>query len=139
MAGEKRPVIQSRPASDEEIFYVEIGKETFRKGIDVINESLSLLIKISGVLLSASVIFLDRLKFSETILAVFLGFLFVSLLISFIGIMPYRSKVHLYAPYDIRDFIIKAFKWKWIFLMISGGSLMAAFLSAICGIFATIS
>ncbi|MCC8198825.1 MAG: hypothetical protein LIP06_09710 [Tannerellaceae bacterium] len=130
---------QGRPPTEEEFFYTTWGKETLKNNINLCNDILKQLITLSTTLLGVTIIF-------DTIITVYflkllvMVLFFASLIIAFLGILPYERKVILDAPQDIKTHKEKTLKhkrtylWSSAFCLVSGigtiiGELIVGFFS----------
>ncbi|MCD7916285.1 MAG: hypothetical protein LUG96_14195 [Tannerellaceae bacterium] len=82
---------QGRPPTEEEFFYTTWEKETLKNNINLCNDILKQLITLSTTLLGVTIIF-------DTIITVYflkllvMVLFFTSLIIAFLGILPYEKK-----------------------------------------------
>jgi len=116
--------------SEEDIFYVSWGRETVKNNITLANDILKQLITISSALLGITIIY-ERIIESGTLKVIVLLSFFSSLVVAFLGILPYEAKVQIAIPNDIKTHKTRALKHKSRFLWISAGLLIVGFFSVI--------
>lgn len=117
---------QGRPPTEDEIFYSTWGRETLKNNINLCNDILKQLITISSALLGVTLIF-DQIVVADTVRIFVTTSFFASLIISFIGLLPYERKVSLSTPEDIKDHKQKTLKHKRNYLWISACCLTIGF------------
>lgn len=117
---------QGQQPTAEEIFYTTWGQETVKSNINLCNDILKQLITISSALLGVSIIF-EQIVTSETLKFFVLLSFFISLIIAFIGLLPYENKVRLDTPEDIKEHKRKALKHKRRYLWISAMTIVVGF------------
>ncbi len=133
-AGKKSQIIEAQPPSEEDHFYLTWGRETLKNNLAFTNEVLRQLVTLNVSLLGGSIAFLDEKLIDPNFKKVVIILFFLSLVVSFIGMMPYQSTVDLRIPAKIKENRAKAFKWKRRCLWIAGGLLGAAFVTALLGL-----
>lgn len=117
---------KGRPPNQKEIFYLQWGLETLKNNIKLSNDILKQLLTLSSAMLGVSIIF-ETIIVTEWIkILVLLSFL-LSLIVAFIGILPYERKVNLDSPNDIQKHKISALKHKRCYLWISASFLTIGF------------
>jgi hypothetical protein len=117
---------QGQQPTEEEIFYKTWGQETVKSNINLCNDILKQLIAISSALLGVSIIFEQIVTIRVLRFFVLLSF-FISLIIAFIGLLPYENKVRLDTPEDIKEHKRKALKHKSRYLWISATTIVVGF------------
>lgn len=117
---------QGQQPSEEEIFYTTWGQETVKNNINLCNDILKQLITISSALLGVSIIY-DHVVLSETLKFFVLFSFFVSLIVAFIGLLPYENKVRLDTPDDIKTHKRQALKHKRQYLWVSAMTIVIGF------------
>jgi hypothetical protein len=117
---------QGQQPTEEEIFYTTWGQETIKNNITLCNDILKQLITISSALLGVSIIY-DHIVTSETLKIFVLLSFFISLIVAFIGLLPYENKVRLDTPDDIKAHKRKALKHKRQYLWISAMTIVVGF------------
>jgi len=117
---------QGKAPSEEDLFYASWGQETVKNNINLCNEILKQLITISSALLGVSIIY-DKIVSSEILKSFVLLSFFVSLIIAFIGLLPYENKVRLDTPKDIKEHKRTALKHKKQYLWTSAFSIVIGF------------
>jgi hypothetical protein len=105
-------IIEGTEPTEEEKFYMLWGLESLKNNISILNKILRQLVTLDTALLGGSIAFLndDIINYSFKIWVVFLFFL--SLIIAFIGNLPYESRVDLRKPQRIKEHKEKTFKHK---------------------------
>lgn len=123
------------PTPDEE-FYYNWGQETLKQNLTLSNNILSNILVLSSALLGG-IIFLmgEDLLFAKLKLLIAFAFL-LSLIIAFIGILPFESKVDDRIPFDIKAHKSKALSSKRRYVWLAGSCMIAGFFIALGGIFA---
>lgn len=117
---------QGQQPSEEEMFYVTWGQETVKSNISLCNEILKQLVTISSALLGVSIIY-EQIVTSETLRFFILLIFFISLIVAFIGLLPYENKVRLDTPGDIKEHKRKSLKHKRKFLWVSATTVAVGF------------
>ena len=133
--GKKR--VRGRPPSTDEQFYLEWGYETLKNNFNLLNEVLRQLLTLDAALLAAAIGFLDKIKIPDWSKAFVLILLCASLVISFLGVLPYKGKVDLRKPEDIKLHKEKALASKRRFLWIAASLLFVSFVISILGLLAS--
>ena len=129
----QQPIKATAPSEDDE-FYISWGRETLKQNLVFANEVLRQLVTLNVALLGGSIIFLDN-KFVDTnIKALAILFFFISLAISFIGIMPYTRSVDLRVADDIRKHKKSALIHKRYYLGVAGGLIGFGFITIFYGL-----
>jgi hypothetical protein len=112
--------------TEEEIFYITWGQETVKNNITLCNDILKQLITISSALLGVNIIY-DNIVSSETLKIFVLLSFFVSLIVAFIGLLPYENNVRLDTPDDIKIHKRQALKHKRQYLWVSAMTIVVGF------------
>src|ERR1043165_5944762 len=102
---------QGRPPTEEEVFYIAWGRETIKNNISLCNDILKQLITLSSALLSVTLIF-EGIVTNERWKALVAFTFFCSLIVAFIGLLPYERKVQLHTPEEIKKHKQQALKSK---------------------------
>ncbi|MCB1936297.1 MAG: hypothetical protein KDF59_10185 [Nitrosomonas sp.] len=121
----------SQPPTEEELFYLEWGKETVKSNINIATDVLKQFIAINVVLLGGGAAFLEGSDISVLSRSVILISFLLGLIVSIIGVVPKESKVDFRVPKQIKAHKSKALMKKRCFLYLSAaftvfGLLMAA-------------
>lgn len=124
---DEQRVLPAMRATDEEKFYIEWGRETLKNNLTFANEILRQLVTLNATLLGGSIAFLSDNVIDATLKTVIICFFLLSLIVSFVGIMPYESSVDLRIPAEIRQNRQLALKWKRRYLWTAGGLLALGF------------
>jgi hypothetical protein len=118
----------------EEKFYSDWAKETIKNNITLCNDVLKQLISVSSAILGLTIIF-EKVVVSDWLRTISLLFVFLCLIISLIGLLPYEQKIQINSIDDIKAHKKKALKHKrqylWtsaIFLVIGFGFLLGQFI-----------
>ncbi len=130
----KRQPIKGTPPLEDEEFYVLWGRETLKNNLAFTNDVLRQLVTLNAVLLGGSIAFLDDSLVDSTFKKVIILLFFLSLVFSFVGMMPYGHSVDLRLPEDIRRHKEFAFKLKRYFLWTAGALLASGFIVALVGL-----
>lgn len=117
---------QGQQPTEEEIFYITWGQETVKNNITLCNDILKQLITISSALLGVSIIY-DHIVTNETLKIFVLLSFFISLIVAFIGLLPYENKVRLDTPDDIKTHKRKALTHKRQYLWVSAFTIVVGF------------
>lgn len=122
-----QPQAQQTDVTDEDEFYVEWAKESVKNNLVFANDVLQRLVTLNGVLLAGSIAFYDERiipsRWKPYVLACFL----LSLVVSFLGMLPYEGKVDPRVPADIKRHKQRALKFKRFLLLASAFLLAAGF------------
>jgi len=121
-------------ASEEDVFYAEWGRETFKNNLTFANEVLRQLVTLSSSLLGGAIAFLEKTNIPPTYIKVILILVFLSLIASFLGLLPYEEVINIRNPKLVRKFKRRALNIKRIFLYTSATILSIAFGVAIAGV-----
>jgi hypothetical protein len=130
----QQPIKGTAPSEDDE-FYISWGRETLKHNLVFANEVLRQLVTLNVALLGGSIIFLDNIFVDSNIKVFALLSFFFSLIISFIGIMPYARSVDLRVADDIREHKESALKHKLYYLGVAGGLIGLGFIAIFIGLF----
>jgi hypothetical protein len=121
-----------RPSSDD-MFYFRWGRETLKGNLTLANEVLRQLVTLNSALLGGSIAFLDEAVVDASFKPWIVGAFTISLILSFVGMMPYEALVDLRVPEEVRRHKELAFKSKRRYLWSAGVCLAAGFGLAIAG------
>ncbi|MDC8003728.1 hypothetical protein POV27_06675 [Aureisphaera galaxeae] len=125
---------EGKPTTDEELFYLEWGRESLKNGIALANSVLKQLLTTNTAILTIVLVFADRQVMSSDMKKpVVIAFL-VALIISLFGFLPYEKKVILKSPSAIKAHKKKALRHKRIFLWLSATCMLVGFIMALFGI-----
>lgn len=119
-------VQKGKKPTEEHLFYLKWGQETIKNNIALANGILKQLITLSSALLGLSIIY-ESIVTSEILKIFVLISFFASLIVAFLGLLPYEDKVNIHAPLDIKEHKKKALKHKRRFLWISAIALVFGF------------
>jgi hypothetical protein len=117
---------EGRPPTEDEIFYSTWGRETVKNNITLCNDILKQLITISSALLGVTIIFDTVVTENYFKILVVFSF-FASIVLAFIGLLPYERTVRLDTPADIKMHKQKALKHKRCYLWTSAFTLVIGF------------
>jgi len=130
--------LKSVPPSEEDIFYLEWGKETIKKNIENSHAALVQFLTLNTSLLGGSIVFLKPEAIEKAFLFSSLSLFFVGLFISFLGILPHESNVSIISPSEIRAHKINALNKKrklmWGCAAFTGGGLFVMAVGVIIGV-----
>lgn len=110
------------------------GRETLKNNINFLNEVLRQLVSLNVALLGGSVIFLNDTFMNSTFKVFVILVFLLSLMFSFVGIMPYGRSVDLRVAEDIRKHKRFVLTFKLYFTGTAGILLGAGFILALIGI-----
>lgn len=127
-------VLEGCLPTEDDKFYVSWGRESLKNNLTHANEVLRQLVTLNSALLGGSIAFVDptiiAIPFKVGVIIAF----FVSLILSFLGIMPYEGAPDLRKPKDIKQHKEDALKSKRCYLWSSGLLLGVGFGFALAGI-----
>lgn len=130
----RKNVMAGSPPSEDEEFYVLWGRETLKNNLAFTNDVLRQLVTLNTALLGGSIAFLDEKLISSTFKGGIVVLFFLSLITSFVGMMPYQHSVDLRLAEEIRQHKENAFRWKRYCLWVAGILLASGFIIALIGI-----
>lgn len=119
-------VQQGQQPTEEELFYTAWGQETIKNNITLCNDILKQLITINSALLGVSIIY-DNIVSNDVIKILVLLSFFFSLIIAFLGVLPYENRVLMSSPEDIKIHKRNALKHKRQFLWVSAVAIIIGF------------
>jgi hypothetical protein len=121
-------VVKSRKPTEKDEFYLSWGREMIKNEFNLSNELLKQQISLSLGILAASFVF-ENLKDSSYLKSWILFSFFLALLISFVGVMPFRrDNIWLDSPDDIETFKKDALFYKRICYISSAVCLLVGLL-----------
>ncbi len=126
--------LEGRPPSPEEVFYLQWGREALKNNINLLNDVLRQLVTLDTALLAALIGFLHEIQIPEWSKAIVLSSVSISLLLAFIGVLPYRAEVDLRKPEHIRVHKEKALSYKRRFLTVAAIFFFLTFAFSILGL-----
>jgi magnesium-transporting ATPase (P-type) len=97
-------IVQVAPASEDEVFLVEWGREQFKSSVTVANDVLKQVITICSVLLTAAVGFLDRTGVARPWQVLVFALLLAPLVLAFHALVPAEATVDVRDPDALRAF-----------------------------------
>ena len=121
------PRVEQVAPTPEDEFFVEWGLETYKRNLTLANDILQRLVTLNGVLLGGSIAFYDEHIVPPTLKPVVLFCFFVSLVLSFFGMMPYEQKIDIRIPALVKEFKMRALRSKRRCLWCAGGFLTTGF------------
>jgi hypothetical protein len=127
------PAIEGEPPTEEEEFYVQWGFETIKNNLKFLNEVLRQLVTLSATLLGGSIAFLDTSMIDARYKNAAVAFFFLSLLSSFLGILPYRGEINPLNPNSVKRHKEAAYKSKRFYLLLTELLLALGFLITVIG------
>lgn len=104
----------------EESFYIQWGQELLRNNLSFINSVLRQLVSLNSAFLAGSLLLLDEKTVGTNLVKTVDILLFLSLFISFLGIMPYSAKIDLRKPEEVKRFYENSLRWKSTCTWLSG-------------------
>ena len=111
----------------------KLGQNTLKSAISLSNDLLKTLINLSSALLGVGFIFNDFVKTPWVRIIVIL-FFFISLIVAFLGVLPFNVKYDIEEEQQIREQEIKTFRRKRTHLWLSSGILALGLFCAILDI-----
>ena len=129
-----KPVIKVTVPTEDEKFYIQWGREILKNNLVFTNDVLRQLITLNTALLGSSIAFLDERIIDLTLKKFIILFFLLSLIFSFIGVMPYGNSIDLRMPEEIKKYKETAFKWKRYCLWAASSLLAFGFLIALIGL-----
>lgn len=119
--------IQSKPPSEEELFYLRWGKETIKKNIENAHGVLTQFLTLNTTLMGGGIAFMKPESISATWLGVSLFLFFWGLVFSFLGVLPHETKVNPISPTQIKKHkelaLLKKRRLMWSCAVATGGGL----------------
>jgi hypothetical protein len=125
MKKESKPIKGQKPTEDD-LFYLDWGRESIKNNLKNTNDILKQLITISTAVLGLTIVFENIIK-HDSLRIVVLFLFFLSLIISFLGILPYGKKIQINSAEEIKEFKSKALKTKRLYIWFSGGMILSGF------------
>src|SRR5262249_49452294 len=94
-------VVEGKLADPVDLFYIELGQETYKRNVPFLNEVLSKLITLNASLLGGGLYFLkeDVIPSWSRVLAVI--FFLIATLVAFLGILPYSGTINPFDPKQV--------------------------------------
>jgi hypothetical protein len=129
-------ILEGRPPSEEEKFYLQWGRETFKRNLAFANDLLRALITLTAALLAGTVGLLSETVVHPAFRVIVTGLLLLSLTAALVGAFPYRADVDLRVPALIRLHKENAQRVKLRWLARAGTLLGVAGAAAIAGLVA---
>jgi len=105
--------------SEEDLFYLEWGKETTKKNIEIAHGILIQFLTLNTALMGGSVVFLSPGAVDKAWQTIALCLFFIGLFISFVGILPHETTANIISPSEIKQHKEKALRRKRIFMWLS--------------------
>jgi len=122
----------AEPATEAEIFLKEWAKDTIKRNIPFLNETLRSLLSLAIGLSGASMIFMGagvRIQFRAVAVLFFLA----SAVISLLGASPYEGQVSFFCPADIETHKAKALRFKLASVRWATGLILAGIVAGLTG------
>jgi hypothetical protein len=116
--------------SEEDEFYLRWGYESLKTNLQLSNAVLRQLVTLSAAFLGSGAYFLQNRVMPASLVALTLGLLFVSLVTSLLGVLPYSGTVDLNAPTKIKEHKENALKSKRRYILLSAAPLILALVLA---------
>lgn len=125
------PRIASEFPTDEDLFFLEWGRETFKENVTIINETLKLFITLNSGLISVFIGFHKQIFSNPSPWDIITpaGLLIVSLIAAIVGVYPISQMVNLLSPDEIRDYKLRRSSFKRKALSVSAACLILSFLT----------
>lgn len=123
-----QPLPGSAPSEDD-LFYLEWGKETTKKNIENAHGVLTQFLTLNTALMGGSVVFLSPSAVDKAWQTIALGLFFIGLFISFVGILPHETTANLISPSEIKQHKEIALHRKRVFMWLSAFSTGAGLLA----------
>ncbi|MFQ5962659.1 MAG: hypothetical protein ACE5KZ_00060 [Candidatus Scalinduaceae bacterium] len=125
--------VSGKPASKEDVFYVRWAQESIKNNIDTTNKVLGQLLNLNAVLLGGSIVFVDKDLMNEQFKVAVIFLFLISMIVAFLGNLPYEGKVYTDIPEEIKNHKARALKHKRFFLWFSSCIMLTGFLVACFG------
>ena len=132
---EEEIIVACLPSEDNE-FYVTWGRELLKNNLSFANEVLRQLVTLNTALLGGGIAFLNDTMIHPGFKQVIIVLFFLSLAVSFVGIMPYQGAIDARIPAEVKRYKEGAFRWKQRYLWTAGGLLVTGFLVSLVGLVA---
>lgn len=134
MSERKNDTIQEgTPPTGDDKFFTLWGRESLKNNLVLANEALRQLVTLNSALLGGSIAFLDEKVITPYFKVWVIVAFFFSLIVSFLGMMPYEGSVDLRIPEQIKQHKEKALKSKRWYLWTAGLFLGLGFAFALLG------
>ncbi|UFP95817.1 hypothetical protein [Gloeobacter morelensis] len=129
--------LAGRQPTEDELFYVDWGKETIKQNLSFLNDVLRQLLTLNTALIGSSAVFFDESILGKDFkLAVIIVFMF-SLFVCLVGVLPVETDVNPQAPGLVKEHKQKATKWKRCLLYISFSSFFLGFVLVLFGLYSS--
>jgi len=119
--------------TEEDKFFILWGRESLKNNLVLANEVLRQLVTLNSALLGGSIAFLDEKVIAPSFKVWVIVAFSLSLIVSFLGMMPYEGSVDLRIPEQIKQHKEKALKSKRRYLWAAGLLLGFGFAFALAG------
>lgn len=113
-------IIDGKPLRKEEDFYLSLAGEFIKNNSKFVNEVLRQFITLNTALLAGTVTFINKEIINENYKIVVVFCFLISLIISFVGTIPYSGGVSFSDPHKVKTFSENALNYKLKFLKASG-------------------
>lgn len=115
------------PPTEDDLFFLEWGKETLKKNISTVNDILQRMVTLNCALLGGTIAFYDE-KIMPTAAKFWVELFFLAALVpAFLGMLPKEERVDLKCPSDIKAAKKHILDSKVILLWFSGIATLVAF------------
>lgn len=126
---------ESRPATEEEIFYSDLGKDLIKGSAAAAQDGCRQLVTLNALLLGGGVIFLQAAEVLLAARAVAFACFLLSLSASIAGSIPSATKIDWTQAAKVREFYDRIVKWRLLSLKAAVFLLALGLLSAVLGVF----
>lgn len=134
MSNEYPPMITVEPATEEEAFLADWGRELFKSSASLADEVLKESIALASLLLSGALGFFEHLGVQPPWQVLVFVLLLAILLLAFSSLLPEAAELDMREPAALRAFRLRVLRRKRHALQCIGGLLAGAFAAAIAGV-----
>lgn len=110
-----KKVHQGQKPDEDDLFYLEWGKESVKKNLDNANSVLEKLLTLNTALIASGAFFGSE-KLSAGIPSLAPSFFFIGLVLAFLGTLPHESNINTISPSSIKDHKDRALFKKRLFM-----------------------
>jgi hypothetical protein len=105
-------VLQGEAPTNVEALYHQIGQDLAKKQLPFLNDLLRQLLTMGIGLAGGGLYFLDEKMCHSGMKLAAVGMFFIAILCALAGVLPYRDRFCVSAPYEVKDFVDRAVTWK---------------------------
>lgn len=123
-------IVKGQKPTCEELFFREWGYETIKNNIETVNKLLQQFITLNVALIGGNIAFLSPSNIAAPYRIVSLFLFFLGLILAFLGVLPYESKVNIDIPDQVKahkkSALAQKRKFLWSCCSVMGGGLLVA-------------